>query len=699
MMLRGWNLLWHVSVTLRLQLQLLLLLVLVGSGASEAGALDVLTSRNDGARTGAMPHERILTPDRVSQQRSPGNFGKLFQFDLNAIGGQASGEIYAQPLYVNRVNVPGHGLVNLVLVATMSNLVVALDADGARAGSDGVLWKRTLGVAPRMDEAVWENCNQSPCLAPIGHNVLGTAGIGSTPVIDRARHVVFVLNRELTGNGIEVTYHLHALDLGDGRDLPGSPVAVAGHSFSAIFNPNLQNQRAGLAQSGQQIVIGFGAYEDLMGYRGWLFSYRYDPFTGFTQTGAMTTTPDGDTSASCAHFELSAAASQADFLLNIAATKVKVDRQGGDPAPGSPRAAALAADQAALDAAQAMYDRLAGPDALQAANHCAHGGIWMTGRAPAVADDGRILLQVGNGHNDLGQAPNRNFGNSLISLDPVSLQVLDAFTPANHLALNRWDLDLGGSGPMLVPGTALVVGGGKQGIMHVWNLDHLGGFRSDDAGVLQKFTPGIVEAHFDTGLDNPGGVIDVLHLSDSLFNLNLHAGHIMGGPVLWQRPRSAGGSRLYHWSEDSELREYAFDESSSTPVQLPELAKSSYVQPGHPGGILSLSSDGITPGSGIVWAITYQAEEGTTGALTKVLPGVLRAYVADNLEPLWTSEDQPGADRLGKYAKFVPPTVANGRVYMVNFDGQLVAYGLRNHVYRRPASTVMEVVNAVLSDE
>ena len=35
-------------------------------------------------------------------------------------------------------------------------------------------------------------------------------------------------------------------------------------------------------------------------------------------------------------------------------------------------------------------------------------------------------------------------------------------------------------------------------------------------------------------------------------------------------------------------------------------------------------------------------------------------------------------DALGNWAKFVPPVVANGRVYLATFSNQLVVYGTLN---------------------
>jgi len=683
---------------LRRALAVVACLLSLTAAPTHAGPHDVTASRNDDARTGAMLGETLLNEDTVSQARHPHGFGRLFDYDLTTIGGKPAGEIYAQPLYLGNISVAGHGVVNMLVVATMGNLIAALDADGPPPGRDGVLWTRDLGAPADMQSVVWRNCSATDnCRAPIGNNIRGVAGVGSTPVVDRQRGILFIVNREHTGPDIEVAYRIHALDVRNGHELPGSPETIRGSHLGATFNANWQNQRVGLATSGGQVIVGFGAYEDLLPYRGWVFSYRYDDGIGFVRTAAMTTTPDGDTSKECAAVKPTPARVGAQVALGLATAKLLLDIFF-DPAM-------IPFDIVAVATAEAAFELASIDPEIKAANSCAHGGLWMTGRAPAIDPGGRVLLMVGNGRNDLGLAPNRNFGNSLLALDPQTLGVLDSFTPSNHIALNVRDLDLGGSGPMLVPGSRLVVGGGKQGVMHAWNLDALGGFSASDAGALQKFVAGNVELHFDTGMDNPGGVIDLQHLSRSLFNTNLHAGHIMGGPVLWQRPAPAGGSRLYNWSENSELRMYALDESSATPVAVPEMAKSAFVQAGHPGGILSLSANGSARGTGIVWASTYDASGtfhlglGVTGALIDLVPGVLRAYSAETLESLWTSLDNGNEDRVGTFAKFNPPTVANGRVYLANFDGRVLAYGLRDHHYERPSKFIFDVIQLILADE
>jgi hypothetical protein len=595
-----------------------------------AGSPDVLASRYDDGRTGAALAERLLLPDAIDSTADQNRFGALFDYDLSLRGAPA-GDVYAQPLYVSNVGVPGHGTVDLLILAGTNGYVYAFDADGPQPGSDGILWQVDLGPAPDISD-VWRNCSITHWCIGGGSNIRGPVGIMSTPVIDRARGIVFVVAHVLLDPD-HVAYRLHALDLRDGHDLDGSSIDIGAQALGVTFDPNYQNQRVGLALANGQLIVAFGSYADLLPYHGWVLSYRYDGST-FGQTGALVTTPDGDTSSTCA-----------------------LEVPGSDP-----------------------------PE-----NRCAHGGIWMTGRAPAVTADGNVMLMVGNGKNDLSASTARNFGNSLLMLDPVSLAVLDFYTPANHLVLNAADLDFGGSGPMIIPKSNIVLGGGKEGVMHVWDLTHLGKFSSNDAAVLQKFNAGTPMLHADTGNDMPGGaVIGGIIISQ-------HPGHIMGGPVLWPRVLEDGGPLLLNWSENSELRNYRVDTTTAEPVTLPAAATGADFQAGHPGGILTLSASGADAHTGVVWASTYDASgtyslgQGLTGALNAVRPGTLRAYAADTLQTLWNSDMNSARDGRYDFAKFNPPTVANGRVYLATFSNRVKVYGLLQHGYPRPAAKIVAI--------
>ena len=67
----------------------------------------ILTEHYDNARTGQNTSETILTPANVSS----GTFGKLFTL-------KADGYVYAQPLYVPNLAIPGNGTHNVIFIAT-----------------------------------------------------------------------------------------------------------------------------------------------------------------------------------------------------------------------------------------------------------------------------------------------------------------------------------------------------------------------------------------------------------------------------------------------------------------------------------------------------------------------------------------------------------------------------------------------------
>jgi hypothetical protein len=94
-----------------------------------------------------------------------------------------------------------------------------------------------------------------------------------------------------------------------------------------------------------------------------------------------------------------------------------------------------------------------------------------------------------------------------------------------------------------------------------------------------------------------------------------------------------------------------------------------------PGGFLTVSADHNKAGSGIVWASTPWNQD----ANQATVEGIVRAYNASDLSHLlWDSKQNDARDHLGNFAKFAPPTVANGKVYMATFSGQLNVYGLLN---------------------
>jgi hypothetical protein len=95
--------------------------------------------------------------------------------------------------------------------------------------------------------------------------------------------------------------------------------------------------------------------------------------------------------------------------------------------------------------------------------------------------------------------------------------------------------------------------------------------------------------------------------------------------------------------------------------------------PGMPGAMLSVSSHGVRPGTGILWASLPKSGD----ASHDVVAGILRAFdAADVTHELWNSEQNPGRDSVGNFAKFCPPTIADGKVFLGTFSRELRVYGL-----------------------
>ena len=94
---------------------------------------------------------------------------------------------------------------------------------------------------------------------------------------------------------------------------------------------------------------------------------------------------------------------------------------------------------------------------------------------------------------------------------------------------------------------------------------------------------------------------------------------------------------------------------------------------GNSGGVLTLSANGSTPGTGIVWSSMPLSDDADHG----VHQGVLRAFDANNLtNELWDSTINSSHDNPGLWPKYSLPLVANGKVYLGSFSNVLNVYGL-----------------------
>jgi hypothetical protein len=182
-----------------------------------------------------------------------------------------------------------------------------------------------------------------------------------------------------------------------------------------------------------------------------------------------------------------------------------------------------------------------------------------------------------------------------------------------------------------------VTGAGKEGKLYLVNTTNMGHYNSSsDSQIVQSIQEFPDEYH--------------------------------STPSYWQGPN---GTFVYWWSNSDALK--VFQLSNGTFSSSP-FATGAF-KTGGSGGMMTISANGSASGSGILWANVAQG----SNANQSVVPGVLYAYDASNVGTvLWTSLQNQSRDDYGNFAKFTPPTVVNGKVYLATFSSKVMVYGLVN---------------------
>jgi outer membrane protein assembly factor BamB len=268
------------------------------------------------------------------------------------------------------------------------------------------------------------------------------------------------------------------------------------------------------------------------------------------------------------------------------------------------------------------------------------GAIWMSGQGLVADSNNNIYLITGNSaqatENSVG-----DYGESFLKLglSGNALSVLDYFKAHNYDSLNATDTEIGSGGAVAIPGTAYIVGGGKQGILYVVNTNDMGKLQPTSDRVVQEFQA-------DNGL--------------------------WGSPVFWNNPSAP---TLYVWGVNDSLKAFTYNFTAGK-FNLPFASASRVKTPsstgGDPCGVLSISSNQSVTGTGIVWATIP-----LTDPDSNTVHGKLYAFDATNVaKELWDSGQNLSRDDYGNFAKFCPPTVVNGKVYVATDSLQVCAYGL-----------------------
>ena len=259
------------------------------------------------------------------------------------------------------------------------------------------------------------------------------------------------------------------------------------------------------------------------------------------------------------------------------------------------------------------------------------GAIWMGGQG-LVADASNNLYLITSNSTQSTENASLDYGESFLKLVPngTTLTVADYFKPKDYDALNAGDRDLGSTGAFAIPGTSYIGGGSKGGMLYVVDTNNMGKLNTSSDQVIQEFQA-------DNGL--------------------------WGSPAFWN-------NTLYLWGVREQLKAFTF--SAGRFITSPTSQGSYATGSGQTSGSVSVSSNGTTAGTQIVWATAPAGDpdHATVG-------GNLFAYDAANLANLlWSTTQNPSRDGYGQYAKFVAPTIANGKVYVGTDSGQVAVYGL-----------------------
>lgn len=212
----------------------------------------------------------VLTPSNVNSS----TFGKLQTITLDG------GQIYSQPLFVQGVTI-GTGTYDMVLVATMSNTLWAIDANAYTT-----LWKVNFG-------GTWTGYpNYSGSENSFYENT--PMGCVSTPAVDRSNGLIYSVCPTNTG-----TWVLRKLRLSSGATISSVNISGqfpgTGESGDTVVDGQLQFysaqhlNRPGLVLANGNVYVAFSSFSDEHPWHGWLFAYSQ---SSLSQVAVWCSTPN-----------------------------------------------------------------------------------------------------------------------------------------------------------------------------------------------------------------------------------------------------------------------------------------------------------------------------------------------------------------------------------------------------------------------
>jgi len=447
-------------------------------------------------------------------------------------------------------SVPVNGAMhNVVFVATAHDSLYAFDAD---ANPCVPLWQVSLidTVHGATAGEITIPAGTSGYLVGLGYgDITPEVGVTGTPVIDPGTGTLYVVSKSMNSSGTNFYSRLHAIDVATGNEKMGAPIAIAGQ-----YPGTGDGGSADTFNVRQQAQRSGLAFVNGTVYIAWASHEDAAPYYGWITA-----------------YQYSGSAFTQTAILNV-----------------SPN----------------QYES----------------GIWMGGGAPAADSSNNLYVLTGNGLFDAtnSTAPNNDYGDSLLQLTG-GLAISQYFTPSDQSSDQAGDHDFGSGGAAVLadlPDSTvphILLAGGKDGNLYVFNRDNLGGL--GDGHAVQ-----VIPGHgiFATG---------------AFWNGNYYIA-------------TAGGG----------MSAYQVDPSSSQ-FNLASVSTGTY---GFPGASPAVSANGMS--GGIVWGLDNSNY--CTNQARGCGPALLHAYDAlDVTHELWNSS-MVAKDAAGNAVKFAVPTIANGKVYI-----------------------------------
>ena len=318
-------------------------------------------------------------------------------------------------------------------------------------------------------------------------------------------------------------------------------------------------------------------------------------------------------------------------------------------------------------------------------------GIWQSGNGLASDSQGNVYAFTGNNNEPCGgkqqsKCPPIDYSESIIrwnlsanSPEPVHIRVPEA----NDLDKDGNDGDLAAGGPVL-PFDNVLIGGGKQGVLY-----------SISNPAAASWPPAVehFQAFYNTWIHDPQppsecapeNTTPISQYGNQDLGPNIH-----GSPVVFQPEGKdfEDFAYIYAMPEKDYLRAFRVRKvrPSGNLDRCPAMTTRGQTEAddlrspqGMPGGFLSISANNGQ--DGIVWASVTCFKDGS-GNLCKDASttagdatGRLLAFNALTLKLLWKDPTNDGPD-APPFAKFVPPTVAAGHVFRVEYKDKIRVYGL-----------------------